>query len=720
MAYHLLNDYDMALQILEEFRKTQSSADIKPFDYEHGEMLLYQNMVLMDAGRDEDALKHLDKHKNETVDKLAVEEVRGKLQLKLGHTEEAADIYRKLLDRNPENCAYYEGLEQSSRLATLEGRVQIYKDAELKFPKALAPKRLLLNIVTGEQFRTEADRFLVNALRKGVPPLFRNLRSLYTDKEKVRILEELTLGYVESLQSCELFHPNDDAEEEGKESPTSLLWTYYYLAQHYDQLRNTAQALHYINTALEHTMTLIELYIVKAKIYKHAGDIQEAVKCLDEAQSLDTADRYINSKCAKYKLRASMISEAEQMCAKFTREGISATENLHEMQCMWFQIECASAYQRMGKYGEALKKCHEIDRHFTEIIEDQFDFHTYCMRKMTLRSYVELLRLEDVLRNHPFYFSAARIAIEIYIRLHDNPASESNANKEFDQENLSPAEQKKLRNKQRRKDVQEALKKEKLKQEEQQRQSQNKSKSQDPEVEGPKEEELVPDKLVKAEHPLDEAIKFLKPLQQLAAKRMETHFMSFKIYFRKGKLLLMLQSLKRGYAIDKDCPQLHEFRMSFLQLVRERKSQLSEVVERVIEQGLKDIFPDGCTDASQLNETFLKQHADSLSHVLSGAKVKYALNASTQSDCLNLISSLSTNLNDSRDNIVICGAVLEALTSGAFGACETFAAEYRAQCHERFPHAAVFAPKLPNGIAKPSCDENDETTSAKEISDGMS
>jgi len=37
-------------------------------------------------------------------------------------------------------------------------------------------------------------------------------------------------------------------------------------------------------------------------------------------------------------------------------------ENLHEMQCMWFELECARAYHRMCKYGEALKKCHEIDR----------------------------------------------------------------------------------------------------------------------------------------------------------------------------------------------------------------------------------------------------------------------------------------------------------------------------------------------------------------------
>jgi len=35
------------------------------------------------------------------------------------------------------------------------------------------------------------------------------------------------------------------------------------------------------------------------------------------------------------------------------------------------------------------------------------------MRKMTLRAYVDLLRLEDVLRQHPFYFRAAKIAIEV-------------------------------------------------------------------------------------------------------------------------------------------------------------------------------------------------------------------------------------------------------------------------------------------------------------------
>ena len=37
-------------------------------------------------------------------------------------------------------------------------------------------------------------------------------------------------------------------------------------------------------------------------------------------------------------------------------------ENLNEMQCMWFQTECAAAYRRLSNFGEALKKCHEVDR----------------------------------------------------------------------------------------------------------------------------------------------------------------------------------------------------------------------------------------------------------------------------------------------------------------------------------------------------------------------
>ncbi|CAN8032449.1 unnamed protein product, partial [Ixodes persulcatus] len=427
MSYHLLKDYDMALKILEEFRKTQTK---RGYDYEHSELLLYQNMVMREAGELEEALCHLTRHEEQICDKLSILETRANLLMQVGQFGGAESIYRDLLHRNPENHDYYYGLLKALRLQGMEDQLKLFEECQQTFPRAQMPRRLPLNFATGEDFRSLADKYMRRALHKGVPPLFVDLRPLYNSTEKVKIIEQLLTGYVSSLKKYEVFSEREkDCEE--KEPATALLWTYYYAAQHFDYLGCTAKALDLINAAIEHTPTLIELFVAKARIFKHAGDIQEALRHLDEAQALDTADRYINSKCAKYMLRANLIKEAEDMCSKFTREGVSAVENLNEMQCMWFQTECALAYQRLGKWGEALKKCHEVDRHFSEIMEDQFDFHTYCMRKMTLRAYVSLLRLEDVLRAHPFYFKAARVAIQVYLQLHDHPIAETEAAEEI-------------------------------------------------------------------------------------------------------------------------------------------------------------------------------------------------------------------------------------------------------------------------------------------------
>lgn len=65
---------------------------------------------------------------------------------------------------------------------------------------------------------------------------------------------------------------------------------------------------------------MFELHCVSCiSLLQHAGNIREAARWMDEAQALDTADRFINSKCAKYLLKAGLVKEAEEMCAKFTR-----------------------------------------------------------------------------------------------------------------------------------------------------------------------------------------------------------------------------------------------------------------------------------------------------------------------------------------------------------------------------------------------------------------
>jgi hypothetical protein len=52
---------------------------------------------------------------------------------------------------------------------------------------------------------------------------------------------------------------------------------------------------------------------------------------------------------------------------------------------------------------QALKQFLAISKHFADFQEDQFDFHSYCMRQMTLRSYVKMLRMEDRIYDNPNY-----------------------------------------------------------------------------------------------------------------------------------------------------------------------------------------------------------------------------------------------------------------------------------------------------------------------------
>uniref|UniRef100_A0A8C1YV45 N(alpha)-acetyltransferase 15, NatA auxiliary subunit a n=1 Tax=Cyprinus carpio TaxID=7962 RepID=A0A8C1YV45_CYPCA len=680
IAYHLLEDYEMAAKIVEEFRKTQQTSPDK-VDYEYSELLLYQNQLLREAGLNKEALDHLTNYEKQICDKLAVEETRGELLLKLDRAGEATEVYHRLLERNPENWSYYQGLEKALKPKSVEEKQKIYEDAWVKYPKGLVPRRLPLNFLTGEKFRECLDRFLRLNFSKGCPPVFTTLKSIYHLKDKVAIIEELVVGYEKSLRTC-------DAEfvDDGKtEPPTTLLWVQYFLAQHFNHIGKQTLALEYINTAIESTPTLIELFLIKAKIYKHAGNIREAARWMDEAQALDTADRFINSKCAKYLLKAGLIKEAEEMCSKFTREGTSAVENLNEMQCMWFQTECALAYKSLNKYGEALKKCHEIERHFVEITDDQFDFHTYCMRKMTLRSYVDLLKLEDVLRMHPFYFKTARTAIDMYLSLHDNPLSDDNKESQADNANLTDKELKKLRNKQRRAQKKAQLEEEKKNAEkEKQLKNQKKKKEEDEEEIGGPKEELIPEKLAKVENPLEEAVKFLTPLKNLVKNKIETHLLAFEIYLRKEKYLLMLQSVKRAYSLDPDHPWLHQCLVRFFKGVSDSKD-MPEAVQTVLKQEITKLF--GESDPKTFNKNFLSKHANSIPHRVAAAKMMVFLDPSSEG----MAAELATSLNESLTGRTI--QVLQALRDGSLGSQQEKNLEsYRASCHGIYPYALAFMP----------------------------
>jgi len=679
MSYHLLEDFEMALKILEEFRKTQKKPS---YDYEYSELLMYQNMVIRESGDIDAALSHLELYEQAICDKISFKETRGRYLLQLGRLKDANDVFVDLLKRNPENHEYYKQLEIAREANTSDEKLAIYVEYQEKFPRAQAPKRLPLNFLDGAELESRLSTYIKTALRKGVPPLFVDLRPLYLDPLKYKLIEDL----VNSLLENQLKVSSFESCGTPMESPTSLLWTYYFLAQHYDYKGDYSKALELVNNAIEHTPTLIELFTLKGKIYKHAGDPEEAVKWLDEAQSMDTADRYINCKCAKYMLRANKVAEAEAMCAKFTREGVPAMDNLNEMQCMWFQSECALAYQRLGQYGESLKKCSEIDRHFTEIIEDQFDFHTYCMRKMTLKAYVDLLRLENQLRSHKFYEKTASVAIKTYIRLYDKPLQETDNANDKNVDELDPSELKKRKNKAKKAKRKAEQEKAMAEQEKKRKElhSKNKKKNEE-ELDSPAKDELIPEKLERPEDPLEEAAKFLAPLLSLANNNINTHLLAFEIYLRKGKVLLMLRSIKQGLNVEASNYQLHSCIARFLHYLQANNvtAELKQVVNECLPASLVG------KSGKELNKEFLQSHKDDLTAQVIAAKALADIDNKQMEEAILLATRLDSNLINR--NLETCQGVLDMLVKGDFGTAGKVASEkYKEACREIFPIAKCF------------------------------
>lgn len=56
----------------------------------------------------------------------------------------------------------------------------------------------------------------------------------------------------------------------------------------------------YINKAIAHTPTVLELYLIKAKMLQFGGNRAAAGELVETARKLDLADRYLNALSCKY------------------------------------------------------------------------------------------------------------------------------------------------------------------------------------------------------------------------------------------------------------------------------------------------------------------------------------------------------------------------------------------------------------------------------------
>lgn len=440
VSQHLSGDPKLAVATLTKIEGIIQEHLTDADRYEHSECLLYKNQILGEMGTVQLALDELEKDSDGITDRQSYLEYRAKYLMMLGRQKEASICYRELLMRNPDNVDWYKMLEIS--LGTSHGdvavRLRLYDRLARFYPRSDPPKFIPLLFLPGDhpEFRSRVASYITAQLKRGVPSAFANVKPLYRSEKKRTVILEVVSEFFRTV------------DVEFKTNPTIKLWTTYFFAQHYLHLNELDKATEYIEAALKHTPTLVELYVLKARILKRQGKLLEAAQVMDNGRKLDLQDRFINSKTTKYLLRSNQVDEAIDCISLFTKldeDAVNGCKDLHMMQNNWVLLESAEAYERLYREskaklealgddvdadereelaetvdiyrGLAFKRYIAVVRVFEQFYIDQFDFHSYCLRRGTPRDYIDMIKWEDKLHSTPIYTRVIKGLVPMYLEL---------------------------------------------------------------------------------------------------------------------------------------------------------------------------------------------------------------------------------------------------------------------------------------------------------------
>ncbi|KAF8550148.1 N-terminal acetyltransferase A, auxiliary subunit [Imleria badia] len=620
LAYKLAGNVAEARRYLDHMQGFLRNVPAR--DTEYGELVFFHIRILEELGEFQDALTMLDKKAKDRmlVDRPAIAECRGEqrwIPYRRSADPAAEQSWRELIDQNPDSQSYYKGFLANAGVdldsLTDESRTKalgILDDFSSRHPKANTHQRLALTIAEGDKFKELVKPYLERALQKGIPSLFSDVKNLYSDPFKLQSIQDI----IEDIRSS--VSPKDDAPPSTSPDPTYYLWSLYFLAQHYSSLGQHEKALDILHAAMEHTPTLTELYMTKARVLKRAGDPYGAVRAMDDARKLDGQDRYVNTKSGKYRVRAGMISEADEVLGVFTKKGVSAGADLLEMQALHYLTEVGDTHRRSKRYHLALKTYYAIQKLFQSFREEQYDFHLYSLRRSMLGSYVAMLGWEDTLHAHPAYIHAAVWSARIWILLYDDPSIIKS---------IHPPESSSEKSKKALNKAKKAAHKATA---ETSPDYDDASSQKDKGLEAPPAKDDDPEglKLVTADDPLERASKFLLSLGEFGKDDIDVNVTTFDVAIRQKKYLKATQALRRAHACDPHHPEVH-FRI--VQLAKQGRSffdNVPEPVKSALDASVAALKP-AEVSLDVFNSQYLQHHSSSAPAIFASAKASHILDA---------------------------------------------------------------------------------------------
>mmetsp|Transcript_6190 Transcript_6190/g.18837 ORF Transcript_6190/g.18837 Transcript_6190/m.18837 type:complete len:916 (+) Transcript_6190:131-2878(+) len=705
VALHLAGSHDESARAITNYLQSVAENGNER-NYENSELLLFVNDTYEAKGDLKQAYEHLFQIESQVTDLFALRSKRVRLALQLGLKEDAIAQLRVLFRTNYENADILEKIWQALDIdpARPEDRPRIVEElAALRkahpYSKLVARAPLFILPADHPLFVSTLHREIVAHLRKGATSLYGVLKPIYQDDAKVAAVEsflEQCFASVSKTPSGPL--PGDETPAR----PDVLVWTICCLSLHHSLVHRYTKALELLDQGIAYAPTAIQLYSARATVLKRAGHVHAAAIYANWARRLDEADRGLNTTSTRYWLRADQRTQGMQIGSMFIKDGDlqdTAQTYLYDMQCLWYELELAESYYRAEDYAMALRKFQCIEKHFDQFSDDQWDFHSYYQRKVTLRAYVDMIAWGSALVSHPAYVQAMVGMARCYQRVAADPDRFLDLSmRTIDPSTLANAGERKRHQRELKKAQQRAA--EELEVQKKSRAPRRVAHDLD---EDPLGKELlhVDDHLAAAQARATRALQSVSKAAAAGSLTWKQQYAAFEAAFdialQRGKFLLALQALNRAASVhtSSEDPLVYRMLCAFVGAVQ--KSGVDGVVRSVIDEELKKPSLLGAEDSiAEHSAKFVSTALENNDPLSLGAALQGAhlLDSATKDDitqsCVKaLLAGLELETRISPQSYASILASTQSCLS------EDQRTSLLSACAKRFPCTTAFNPNLP-------------------------
>lgn len=430
-SYSLVKDYKSALAALNSVEKLGKET-LKKNDIH--ELKLFNAMIQSKDKKYEEAMNYLIHFKSELIDKPMVYDMIVQNAIKAKKYNIGLDYCTKALNLNPDNInlilyyfimkinqndfqpkTYNDLLNIQENYKYLKDMTEVLSELKTNYPKSKIIKNLELSFSQNEEFEKKFENYFINQLEITIPSIFINIQFIYKlQPHKIKIIQKILDKYNSNIKSSSKINDNLDL-------PIHVAWIYFYEAQHYLFLSELEEAINYINVAIDITPSVIEFYMVAAKIFKHSYMIDNYILAYDKARMLDVGDRYLNAKTAKIYLRSGDIEKNSELMKEFVSDPLTE-ENIKFTETLWYLNECGGAFLIKKNIIRSHYCFKNVINVFLAIIKDQVDFYNFCLRRNIIKDlYHTIVFLNGIAKNK--YVIQALIKIDIiynYLKANEN------------------------------------------------------------------------------------------------------------------------------------------------------------------------------------------------------------------------------------------------------------------------------------------------------------